>query len=405
MNEQLDYLRELFPAACRDRVVLVGGWVRDLLQGRANRDIDLAAALTGDELAGCGFRLVTGKSTAPIWFRHDDMLGVIELTPLADLRALEADLARRDFTINALAMDLEGNLHDPLGGRDDLARGMLRPCSAQSFRDDPARIFRALRFEAYGWRMTAECRELIREREWSRELASIPVERFSREMLKACALPRGERFFRGMLEFGVGTAFLPELFRMPAIPAGPLCRHPEGDLLTHSLQVLERVAEHSADPLARFCAFFHDIGKLATAPDRYPRHHGHERAGIDLARLLCLRLRLPTRYRTALAGVSRLHMLLARWDELRDGTKVRVAEQAHRAGIGEIIPMVGTADTGSDGEPAGWPRALEVVRMSTSALNLDQRHLEKVPPEGRCRLIHMRRVEVFRGTATRPSCA
>jgi tRNA nucleotidyltransferase (CCA-adding enzyme) len=395
----------LFPPACHDRVFLVGGCVRDHLLGRPSRDIDLVATVEEEHLVAAGFRLVTGKSTAPIWFRHDDRLGIVELTPLPGVETLDSDLRRRDFTINSLAMDLGGNLHDPLGGRDDISRRLIRPCSSDSFRDDPLRIFRAFRFEADGWRMTGGCEGLIREREWSDELARVPMERFSREMLKSCAGSRPERFFLAMLEFSVGAEYLPELFRMPCIPAGPLEHHPEGDLLTHSIQVLQRVAGRCDDPLARFCAFFHDIGKLATDPARYPRHHSHDRAGADLARDLCTRLRLSARYRTALAGISRLHMTFNRWDELRDGTRVKTAEQAVKGGIAEILPLVSVADKAESEEPAGWLRAVGVVRMTTAELGLDQRRLETMLPAIRADLILQKRIEKFRAPPTPPSCA
>jgi tRNA nucleotidyltransferase (CCA-adding enzyme) len=396
---------KLFPPACHDRVFLVGGCVRDHLLGRPSRDIDLVAAVEGELLSAAGFRLVTGKSTAPIWFRHDDEIGVIELTPLANLEALDSDLRRRDFTINSLAMDLGGNLHDPLGGAGDISRGLLHPCSSDSFREDPLRIFRAFRFEADAWRMTGECEGLIREREWSDDLARIPMERFSREMLKACSAPKPERFFLAMLEFSVGAGYLPELFRMPRIPAGPLEHHPEGNLLAHSVQVLERVARRSDDPLARFCAFFHDIGKLVTDPACYPRHHGHDRAGAALARDLCTRLRLSARYRTALAGISRLHMTFNKWDELRDGTRVRTAEQAVKGGIAEILPLVSAADRAESEEPAGWSRAVGVVCMTTVELGMDQRRLETMLPDIRADLILQKRIEMFRAPPTPPSCA
>ncbi len=84
-----------------------------------------------------------------------------------------------------------------------------------------------------------------------------------------------------MLHHRIGEYYLPELFSMPNIPAGPLQYHPEGDLFTHSMQVMQRVAAKSPDPLARFCGFFHDLGKLSTDPTLYPKHHGHDngRAG------------------------------------------------------------------------------------------------------------------------------
>lgn len=400
MSDTIALIRTLFPPACHRRVFLVGGSVRDQLLGRPGRDIDLAASLTGAELAACGFRLVEGKSTAPIWFRHDPAFGVIELFPLAGHDPLTADLERRDFSINALAMDLEGTLIDPLNGRDDLEQGLLRPCSPGSLSDDPLRIFRAFRFESDGWSMTPDTAALIRERDWTESFTRIPVERFSREMLKALAAPDPQRFFRRMLEFGVGQAYLPELFRMPHIPAGPLIHHPEGDLLTHSLQVLQRVALRSANPLARFCALFHDIGKLATNPCFYPKHHGHGETGFSLAREFCNRLRLPASYRSALAWVSRLHGKFNLWEQLRDSSRIRLADQAIKAGIDEVLPLVARADKATDNDPATWADALRVGRLSTAELEIPPAQLAGMPTGQRAAFIRHKRVQLFRA-ATR----
>jgi tRNA nucleotidyltransferase (CCA-adding enzyme) len=320
------------------------------------------------------------------------------LTQLTHVDALQQDLVRRDFTINALAMDLEGNLYDPLGGRSDLEQGNLRICSEVSFENDPLRIFRAFRFEADGWRMTQGTAELIRKRGWSDSLKRIPVERFSRELIKACAAPRPERFLLLMLEFSVGENYLPELFCMSPVPAGPPVHHPEGDLLTHSIQVLQRVVQRSPDPLARFCAFFHDMGKLASDPACYPKHHGHDEAGFNLAHGFCNRLRLPASYRTALSWISMLHGKLNRWSELRDTTRLRMAEQSIKAGISGILPLVSAADSANSEQPAGWPRALEVARMTTIELGINTVQLEGMPTGKRADYILQKRVEMLRMT-------
>jgi tRNA nucleotidyltransferase (CCA-adding enzyme) len=358
MQDLLSSLKGLFPAGCHDHIILVGGSVRDYLSGRGCEDIDLAVVLPDTRLRRCGFRLVTGKTTAPIWFRHDPSLGKIEVTQLRDETALDDDLLRRDFTINAVAMRLSGDLHDPLHGREDLRDGRLRACSVDSFRADPLRIFRAFRFEADGWRMTPETEELIRRDDWTAPLQAIPVERFSRELLKAFAAGEPERFLLRMREFDVGRDWLPELFRMAEVPAGPLEHHPEGDLLTHATQVLQRAAALSADPLTRFCAFFHDLGKLSTDPALYPKHHGHDEAGFDMASAFCTRLALPAAYRKALAWTSRLHGHLNRWGELRDSTRINIAEQAARAGIAAILPVVALADKPGNTTPEGGRRRL-----------------------------------------------
>lgn len=396
MDNTITYLKELFPVSCHGRIFLVGGCVRDHLLARRRTDIDLTAALSEGELSGRGFHPVSGKSTVPIWFRHVPEWGTIEVTQLVALETLDQDLARRDFTINALAMDLGGVLHDPLGGRHDLNRGTLRACSPRSFESDPLRIFRALRFESNGWRMTAGTEELIRERDWSEHLRRIAVERFSRELLKAFAAPQPERFFLRMLEFSVGSCYLPELFAMPSIPAGPSQHHPEGDLLSHSLQVLQRTALRSPDPLARFCAFFHDLGKLATDPVCYPRHHGHDGAGFELARSFCDRLRLPASHRLALSWVSTLHGKLNRWSELRDSTRLRIAAQADKAGISEILPLVSAADKGERTDHQGWQRAVNLVRMTTAQLGIAPDRLADMPPHLRGDYILQKRLETYR---------
>jgi tRNA nucleotidyltransferase (CCA-adding enzyme) len=391
-----DFLKQIFPTECHDRIFLVGGIVRDLLSGRENRDIDLTAALSPQEFRSCGFRRVTGKTTSAIWFMNDAKFGTIEITPLLETGGLPEDLARRDFTINAIAMNMFGEVIDPLGGRKEHEYGLLKVCSDNAFNNDPLRIFRALRFEADGWRMTSETETLISGRDWSKPLNDIPVERFTREMLKALELKFPERFFQRMLKLGVGENFLPELFRMQHIPAGPLIHHPEGNLFNHCCQVLQRVSSESPNLLTRFCAFFHDIGKLASDPAHYPKHHGHDQAGYELARAFCDRLRLPASYRTALAWTSRLHGKLNLWDQLRDATRVRTAEQALKGGIAEVLPLVSAAEKADCSGHDGWLEAVRVAGLTTSELGIIADRLEDLPPGKRTDLIFQKKVEHFR---------
>jgi tRNA nucleotidyltransferase (CCA-adding enzyme) len=256
---------------------------------------------------------------------------------------------------------------------------------------------------ADGWTLEPETAGLIRRGEWGAALSALPVERFSREMFKALGSQQPERFFQLMLEFGIGRELLPELFRMPPVPAGPPEHHPEGDLLTHSIQILQRVAAMSPDPLTRFCALFHDIGKLATQPALYPRHHGHNEAGSPMALEFCRRLRLPLSCGTALALVSRLHGTFNLWDSLRDSTRIRTAAQALKGGIAEILPLVSAADKGTIGEPAEWRDAVRIAGLSSCQLGIEQQLLEGMQPSKRGDFILQKRVEAFR--ATRTSCA
>ena len=397
MTALLSFLKDLFPPPCHDRVYLVGGTVRDMLMGREAQDIDLVAAFSDTELTALGFRTVEPTSGATIYFIHHPEFGKIEITRIATLDDLEEDLLQRDFTVNAMAMDLSGKHFDPLGGRDDLNGKVLRACSFCTFTADPLRIFRAFRFESDGWRMTTESAKLIIHQDWSQAFSTMPVERFSLEMLKALEHKIPERFFEQMISFNIGAEFLPELFRMVQIPAGPLQHHPEGDLFSHSIQVLQRVAAISYDPLARFCAFFHDLGKLATDPALYPKHHGHDNAGFSMAVDFCNRLRLSVAHRKALAWISSLHGKANKWDELRDATKVTMAEHAVKAGIIGILPLVAAADKAGGVSMARWDEAVRVAGMSARELGVDQEKLEAMPVKNRAAFILQKRVEELRG--------
>lgn len=244
--------------------------------------------------------------------------------------------------------------------------------------------------------MSLETEELIRQQDCSSCFSSMPLERFSNEMLKALTGKTPERFFERMIEFCAGAEFLPELFQMPAIPAGPLEHHPEGDLLTHSIQVLQRVTAESSDPLARFCAFFHDLGKLATDPALYPKHHGHDDAGFELADSFCNRLCLPVSYRKALAWISRLHGKANKWAELRDSTKLIMAEQAIKASIVGILPLVAAADKPGNIPISGWGDAVRIAASSARELGVDIEKLEAMSIDKRPAFIMQKKIKVFR---------
>jgi len=396
MMPLLQKIQSFFPPELHNRIFLVGGSVRDSLLHLPIKDVDLLAAVPEDILKQLGFRLVCGKTTEPIWFRHDADPWNIELTRLDSVDGLETNLLQRDFTINAMAMGLDGRLIDPLHARQELDRRILKTCSGTAFQDDPLRIIRAFRFASDGWQISSETEQIIRSQDWSGQLAMLPVERFSREMIKALAGSKPCRFFELLVSMDIGRHWLAELFCMPQIPAGPLQHHPEGDLLTHSLQVLQRAADVSDDPLTRFCAFFHDIGKLSTDSAHYPKHHGHDEAGYKPAIALCERLVLPASWGRALAWISRLHTNLNRWTELRDSTKLRIAGQAQKAGIEEILPIVSAADKPGNTTPAEWPLALNVAVMNSEQLGISQEQIEALTASKRGGLIEQKRIEQFR---------
>lgn len=389
-------VKSLFPQETWSKIWIVGGTVRDVLNGKDGDDIDLDAVLTPEELASFGFRLVDPVTSAPIWFRHIPEIGKIEVTRLSSADQLADDLTRRDFTVNALAMTLDGEVADLFGGIQDLDQKRLCACSPVSFLDDPIRIFRAFRFESEEWRMTPETARMITDAPWEQHFTNIPVERFSREMIKALGKGDPERFFRSMVEKNVGSTYLPELFEMKSVPAGPIDKHPEGDLLTHSLQVMQRTVAATVDPLARFCALFHDLGKLTTDPALYPMHHGHDDAGKKTAKSFCDRLCLPATWRRALMGICQVHTHANNWHELRDSTRIRMADQAVKSGIAEILPLVSAADKPCGTGMTNWEKAVQTVQMNTLELGIDPSGLAAMPVENRADYILQKRIDALR---------
>jgi tRNA nucleotidyltransferase (CCA-adding enzyme) len=167
--------------------------------------------------------------------------------------------------------------------------------------------------------------------------------------------------------------------------------------LTHSIQVLERVAVVSGDIQTRLCAFFHDIGKLYTDPLLYPKHHGHDEAGFREAAELCKRLALPRDYGRALAWISRLHGNANRISELRPATKIRMAEQAIKAGITDMLPIISAADQVANGFHADdWRQVVRVARMSSSELGIDAGKLVAIRPDIRSDYILQKRVATLK---------
>lgn len=364
-------IRLLFPEVLHNRLFLVGGSVRDQLIGQPIQDVDLVTDLSAEQLEGLSFRRVQGKTTDPIYFKSHPTFGKIEITLLADDQSLEDDLLRRDFSCNAVGMALDGTIVDPLGGQDDIKNKILVPCSDESISNDPIRIFRAFRFESNGWSLSPELVNEIKDSCWDYRLSTIPIERFSREMLKAMECTQPDIFFSRMIALGVGKCYLPEIFKMQNIPAGPAKYHGEDTVFSHSLDVLRRMAVMTNDPTARLAAFFHDLGKLATPMDQLPRHIGHDHAGEGLARKISQRIRLPSCETKAIVAANSLHLIGGNWSELRETTKLILAERANKAGIAEYFSFLVQADRNLGTCLVGWDDVLAVSKMNCRELGID----------------------------------
>lgn len=315
------------------KVYLVGGAVRDALLGRApgDRDYVVVGASVAQMLAR-GFRPV-GKDF-PV-FLHPDSGAEYALARSERKQghgyrgfvvhaepdvSLEDDLRRRDFTINAIARAEDGSLIDPFGGVADLEARVLRHVSP-AFAEDPVRILRAARFmarfAALGFRIAEETLELMRHMVDSGEADHLVPERIWQELRRGLGEPSPHVFVTTLRACGALARVLPEVDALYGVPQ-PAEYHPEIDTGAHielCLQAAARLAPGDGD--LAFAVLVHDLGKALTPRADWPRHIGHEHAGIEPVRALCARLKVPSEVRDLAVLACAEHLNLHRLAQMR----------------------------------------------------------------------------------------
>ena len=290
------------------KVYEVGGSVRDALLGLQNQDHDyVVVGATPEELVALGYKPV--GTDFPV-FLHPDSRAEYALARTERKTApgyqgfvfhtspdvtLEEDLARRDFTVNAIARDADGTLVDPYGGVSDLNARLLRHVGA-AFVEDPVRVLRgarfAARFAALGFNIAAETKKLMQAIAQSGELDHLVPERVWQELSRGLMEDTPSKMFGVLRDCGALARLLPEVDRLFGVPQSAKS-HPEIDTGVHVMMALDYAASmHHALPI-RFAALGHDLGKGVTPSARWPHHPGHEQKSVELVQNICDRLRLP----------------------------------------------------------------------------------------------------------------
>lgn len=322
-------------------VYRVGGAIRDELLGLAPTEQDfVVVGATPEQMGERGFRPV-GRDF-PV-FLHPDTFEEFALARTErksgpgyrgfEFRtgpeiSLADDLARRDLTVNAIAEDHCGELIDPFGGREDLAKRILRHVS-DAFVEDPVRLVRLARFATRFADFTiapdtlALCRRLVA----SGEVDHLVPERVWQEMARALVHARPSRFFRVLREAGALARILPELDALWGVPQVAEF-HPEIDTGEHVMLVLDEAARMNSGLDVRFACLVHDLGKALTPAEQLPKHHGHEKAGLAPVREVCRRLRVPNEIRDLALLVCEFHLVCHRAAELKPGTVMRLFKRA-----------------------------------------------------------------------------
>lgn len=333
---------------------VVGGYVRDLILERHSKDIDFVAVGSGIDLAeavaarlgGAHVAVFRNYGTAQLKrghlelefvgarkesYRHDSR------NPIVEDGTLDEDLARRDFTINALAIKVNGDgfgdVVDNYDGLGDMERRIIRtPLDPDiTFSDDPLRMLRAIRFATVlQFDIYPETFEAIRRN--AQRIEIITAERIKDELNKMMAASRPSIGWELLLNSGLLHIILPELARMKGVEVVGGRGHK--DNFYHTMKVLDTVAAASDKLNLRWAALFHDIGKPVTKHYDAARgwtFHNHNFVGAKMVKSIFRRMKFPLG--ADLAYVSKLVELHMRpialvEDEVTDSAVRRLANYA-----------------------------------------------------------------------------
>lgn len=324
------------------QVYLVGGAVRDHLLGHPYHEKDyVVVGASPNQMLNLGYQPV-GKDF-PV-FLHPETKEEYALARTERKSGtgyhgfefhtdtsvtLEQDLIRRDLTINAMAMDEAGHVHDPYNGQQDLADRVLRHVS-DAFIEDPLRVLRvarfAARYHAMGFHVATETLDLMRQLTESGELNTLTPERVWKETSRALMESHADIYFEVLRSCGALKVLFPEIDALFGVPQRPEY-HPEIDCGIHTMMSLQQACRQNYDLDVRFAVLVHDLGKALTPAEELPRHIMHEERGVQPVTELCERFKVPTYTKQLAIGVCKEHLKCHQALNLKPGTLWRLLQR------------------------------------------------------------------------------
>ncbi|MGV0961740.1 MAG: multifunctional CCA addition/repair protein [Limnohabitans sp.] len=386
---------------------VVGGAVRDALLGLPVHDRDwVVVGSTPEAMVAQGFTPV-GKDF-PVFLhpqtREEYALARTERKTARGYKGfavqadpgvtLEEDLARRDLTINAMAVPealasalsaspttqtetaWTHNILDPWGGLADLRARQLRHVTP-AFAEDPVRILRVARFAARftDFEVAPETLALMQAMVAGGEADHLVPERVWQELAKGLMSDKPSRMLAVLRACGALKVLLPELDHLWGVPQRA-DYHPEVDTGVHMMLVMDMAAQLNTPLSVRVACLFHDLGKGNTAADVLPRHIGHEGRSVKLLRQVCDRLRVPSDCKELAEVVAREHGNIHRSAELNAEAVMRLLErcdairQAER--FARVLQACECDARGRLGfENAAYPQAERLLQAQQAALSVE----------------------------------
>jgi len=350
------------------RAYVVGGAVRDLLLGRVPHDWDVAtsatpgrvvdlfpkAVLTGEDF-GTVTVLVAGEPVEVTTFRADGCYtDGRRPDSVVYARTIEADLSRRDFTVNAMAVDLRGEIVDPFGGRLDLLARCIRCVGnpAERFAEDHLRMLRAVRLAAeLGFRIDKATQEAIVSN--SRLIARVSPERVRAELDRLLVADQPGDWLNTLAVYWLLSFVVPELLENVGVEQNVYHRYTVWEHLLRTVDVVPAVLH------LRLAALFHDIAKRRTLTETETGRHfySHEVMGAEMTRDIMRRLRYPTALTDQVCNLVRHHMALVGREKRSDASLRRLARRAGVENLADLVTLW-RADTKATGRYAvAWTKA------------------------------------------------
>ena len=331
------------------RALLAGGCVRDLILGVGPRDYDIATDARHEDVArhftksfsvGAAFGVETvvlpeGQFEVAT-FRRDGPYLDGRRPAYVEFVDEKRDAGRRDFTINALFFDPETNaVLDYVGGRRDIEAGVLRTVGDphERFDEDHLRLLRAVRFAArLGYAIAPDTLAAIREK--APLIRKTSPERVRDELIKMLTEGHARPALERLDDTGLLAMILPEADRMKGIEQ-PAMFHPEGDVFTHTLLMLELMT--APPPTLAMGVLLHDVGKplTQTFEDRI-RFNNHDKVGAREAAAVCRRLRMSKDDSGRIVWLVENHMRLAMVRRMRESKRKRFVREA---GFPELLDL------------------------------------------------------------------
>jgi tRNA nucleotidyltransferase (CCA-adding enzyme) len=378
---------------------VVGGAVRDALLGLPVNDRDwVVVGSTPEAMTAQGY-LPVGKDF-PVFLhpqtREEYALARTERKTARGYKGfavqaapdvtLEEDLARRDLTVNAMAVP-EALAHqppsawadqvvDPYGGQSDVQAKVLRHVT-HAFTEDPVRILRLARFAARfaDFTVAEATMALMRQMVDDGEVNHLVPERVWQELAKGLMADKPSRMFEVLRVCGALKVLLPELDRLWGVPQRAEY-HPEVDTGVHMMLVMDMAARLNMPLPVRVACLMHDLGKGTTPSNLLPRHLGHEGRSVKLLQHVCTRLRVPTEGQELAEVVAREHGNIHRSAELNPEAVMRLLDrcdalrQAQRFAL--VLQACECDARGRWGfEEAAYPQAQRLLKAQQAALSVE----------------------------------